>query len=116
MIFGGYLGDMAEKMGQSRDTVKQVEDAVNEAIEVIQDPEPAQSTFFEVEHWDEGGGKLIPKEFAASIVSLSQKLAKQTNISLERKDMLDGMAKKFAVGVLLTSAMQHHVMQQAKEL
>lgn len=91
-------------VGSSNDLVQQVEDAIEQVEEAVEESQPPDTAFVEVEHWDQGGGTLIPKEFAASVASLS------------RKHMLDGMAKKFAVGVLLASAAARDTAEKATAL
>lgn len=105
-VLMGYLTDMMTEMGTSSHTVKQVEDALDDAIASFEIDQGPQTSFMEVEQWDEGGGALIPKKFASAIASFSQKLQANKALSMDRKDMLDGMAKKFTAGVLLASAAQ----------
>lgn len=115
-ILEEYLITAMKTVGSSNDLVQQVEDAIEQVEEAVEESQPPDTAFVEVEHWDQGGGTLIPKEFAASVASLSQKLQAQQNLPEGRKHMLDGMAKKFAVGVLLASAAAKDTAEKATAL
>jgi len=112
----GYMHQTMLSMGANANLVTQVEELVQQIEEAIEESQPPDQSFIQVETWDQGGGTLIPKKFASAISSLSQKLHAQKNLSEDRKNMLDGMAKKFTVGLLLASAYGKDVAEKVTAL
>ena len=89
---------MEDEMLRTSELVQKIEDAVDAVA-------AADTGFVALETFDEGGGELIPRNFASSIVQFTRKMEDAGKGMPEmRRHMLDGMAKRFTAGVILAGA------------
>lgn len=93
-----HMDEMEDEMLRTSELVQKIEDAVDAVA-------AADTGFVALETFDEGGGELIPRNFASSIVQFTRKMEDAGKGMPEmRRHMLDGMAKRFTAGVILAGA------------